>query len=391
LLLRSGRLEEAETALRAALDLDARPGRALDSLLALLESQGRAADAVPVLERVARAPDAPESVRLRLAQAYFEAGRTADAIDVLEAAREAGPLSQEGVLLLGRFYLEADRHADALATLEPLAAQIEQSPELGRILGELSLRTGDAVRARTYFDRALAAAPDDYRNHIALFIASSDDFTKDGPRIALSDAEARRLLERASALAPAGDFDANLVLGIALSSVDSLEGARVHLERADSLRPGDRGAMFTLASVHEKRRDFAAAERILVHLHRDFPDDAAVSNFYGYLLAEMNKDLDRAEDLVMQALAQEPDNGFFRDSLGWVFFKRGEFERAVVELERAIEHTPDDAVILEHLGDAYAALARYKDALAAYRRSDRLQDGSAGLREKIESTEKRLH
>jgi cytochrome c-type biogenesis protein CcmH/NrfG len=49
----------------------------------------------------------------------------------------------------------------------------------------------------------------------------------------------------------------------------------------------------------------------------------------------------------------------------------------------------EDATILEHLGDAYAALSRYKDALVAYRHSKKLQD-SAGVREKIESTERRL-
>jgi len=176
---------------------------------------------------------------------------------------------------------------------------------------------------------------------------------------------------------------------LACLSVDSLATARLHLERADALQPDDRGVLFNLATVHEKSRDFDGAETILKRLQKDHPDDAPVCNFYGYLLAEMGKELNLAEDLVRRALAKEPDNGYYIDSLGWVLYKKGDYRAAAKELERAISKLGEDAVILEHLGDAYAALSRYKDALAAYRHSHRLQDNAA-VREKIESTERRL-
>jgi Tfp pilus assembly protein PilF len=81
--------------------------------------------------------------------------------------------------------------------------------------------------------------------------------------------------------------------------------------------------------------------------------------------------LDEAEHLIRTALEIEPDDGFYIDSLGWVFYQRGDYHRAVEHLERAVELSGDDPTVVEHLGDAYerlsqpaAALRVYRDALA---------------------------
>jgi tetratricopeptide (TPR) repeat protein len=197
-------------------------------------------------------------------------------------------------------------------------------------------------------------------------------------------------LTTASRLVPGDSFDANYATGMAFASVDSLAGALRHLGRANVIRAGDRGTLFNLAAAEEKSGDLEAALTYLVELHGIVPEDAAVSNFYGYVLAELDRELELAESLIRSALAVEPENGYFIDSLGWVHYQRGEYRAAIDELERALRILGEDPVIFEHLGDAYAALARYQDALAAYRQSDRLQDDNPELREKIESTERRL-
>lgn len=389
LMMEAGRTNEAEAAFRAALELDPGEPRAIEELLKLLESQNRLADALPVLERLVAQPDAPVEARLKLAEAYLSVGKYDDGIRVLEAGRQSGASSNEADLLLGRLYFEAGKLDEAKRVFESLYQKAPNSTELARILGDLCLRTNDAVAARGYFERAIAAGPNDYRNYLSLFFAQDKRVAKDGARVELSGTEASALLQRASDLAPRDDFDAQYMLGLAFSGADSLESARVHFSRANELKPRDRGVMFNLASVHEKRGRFEDAERLLADLHEIAPDDAAVCNFYGYLLAEMSKDLDRAEELVQKAIAQEPKNGFFVDSLGWVYYKRGDFARAVAELERAVHIVGDDPVILEHLGDAYSALSRFPEALAAYRQSSKLQSPSASLLEKIESTKRR--
>ena len=389
LLVEAGRPQEAEAAFRDALALDTGEPRAIEQLVRLLESEGRLEDALPVLEGLVARGDAPPLARAKLAEAYLAAGRYADGIRVLEAGRDEGTPNDETELLLGRLYFEAGEFESAKGVFQGLYEKSPQSTELARILGDLCLRTGDPVRAREYFERAIAAGPGDYRNYLALFFAQDKRASNQGARVELSKAEVGTLLARASSLAPNDEFDAQFMVGMAYSSVDSLDSARAHLARANELKPGDRGAMFNLASVHEKQARFDEAERLLADLYALVPDDAAVCNFYGYLLAEMGKDLEHAEALVRKALAKEPANGYFLDSLGWVYYRRGEYGNAASELEKAVRIVADDPVILEHLGDAYAALSRYPEALAAYRHSSELQEPSASLREKIESAQRR--
>jgi Flp pilus assembly protein TadD len=97
------------------------------------------------------------------------------------------------------------------------------------------------------------------------------------------------------------------------------------------------------------------------------PQNAPALNYLGYTWAEMGVQLDEAEKLIVRALKIEPNDGFFIDSLGWVYFQRGEYAKAVEQLERAVELTVDDPVIIEHLGDAYEKIGRTEQALQRYR------------------------
>ena len=73
--------------------------------------------------------------------------------------------------------------------------------------------------------------------------------------------------------------------------------------------------------------------------------------------------------MIEKALEQRPTSGFMVDSLGWVFFRTGQYEKAVQELERAVELTPDDAEINAHLGDALSAVGRAEEARFQWRRA----------------------
>jgi Flp pilus assembly protein TadD len=97
------------------------------------------------------------------------------------------------------------------------------------------------------------------------------------------------------------------------------------------------------------------------------PSNAAALNYLGYTYAEMGTRLDEAESLVRRALAIEPDDGFYVDSLGWVYYQRGDFQSARQHLERAVELAGDDPTVTEHLGDVYERLHMYDEALRVYR------------------------
>ena len=67
------------------------------------------------------------------------------------------------------------------------------------------------------------------------------------------------------------------------------------------------------------------------------PDEASVLNYLGYSLIDMNQKLDEAIGMVKKAVEAKPNDGYIVDSLGWAYFQLGDFEEAVVHLERAVD------------------------------------------------------
>lgn len=120
------------------------------------------------------------------------------------------------------------------------------------------------------------------------------------------------------------------------------------------------GALIDAGRWEEGR---AALERAL----EIAPDEPVLLNYLGYALLERREQLDRAEELIRRASEMQPDSAAITDSLGWVMFVRGNVDDAIPVLERAVIGDPDEPTINEHLGDAYWAAGRRRDARFAWR------------------------
>ncbi len=394
LLRKFDRKGEAEEAFATAVRL--RPGftEAAVEAVELMVGAGRYADAERLLTGFLEGDPGNFEVIQLLSEIYIEQDQLDRAIDLLEAADRRSALPNDGTLLLGRLYYDTEQYDKAMGIFEPLFERNANSPELARVLGEITSKSGRLDEAQTFYRDAIRLGPRDYRNYLALFFASSSTFSPtDTERIELPQEEIGGLLEKAAEYVRDDDFEGLYLVGISYQSVDSLESAREFLYRARDARPDDQRILLNLAGVLERLKTYDEAEQVLAEAHALAPDDATTCNFYGYLLALMGKDLDKAEQLILAALEKEPENGYYIDSLGWVYFVRGNHGRAVTELERATQFVQDDPTILEHLGDAYSAVDRHADALGAYERSFELRDGDADvneIREKIDAARKRV-
>ena len=99
------------------------------------------------------------------------------------------------------------------------------------------------------------------------------------------------------------------------------------------------------------------------------PKHSNALNYLGYTYADLGQNLDEAEQLIKEALKYKPDDGYITDSLGWVYYKKGDFGKALKYLQKAVEIVPDDPIMLEHLGDAYLKLKDKANALKCYEKS----------------------
>lgn len=99
------------------------------------------------------------------------------------------------------------------------------------------------------------------------------------------------------------------------------------------------------------------------------PKNANALNYLGYTYADLGQNLDEAEQLIIEALKYKANDGFITDSLGWVYYKKGEYAKALEYLNKAHELVPDDPTIMEHVGDAYLKLNDKVNALKYYQKA----------------------
>ena len=141
------------------------------------------------------------------------------------------------------------------------------------------------------------------------------------------------------------------------------------LEDADKLSP-DASIAFQIGATYERQKRYEDAERASeMALSRD-PQHAPTLNYLGYMLAEQGKRLEESvRSHIERALALEPDNPSYLDSLGWVYFKLDALDRAEAPLSRASQALPRNSVVQDHWGNLLFRLGRYSDAIAAWERS----------------------
>src|SRR3984893_7212356 len=92
------------------------------------------------------------------------------------------------------------------------------------------------------------------------------------------------------------------------------------------------------------------------------PEQPHVLYYLGYSWIDQGINLDEGMKMIKRAVDQRPDDGYIVDSLGWAYFRIGNYDDAVKNLERAIDLKPEDPTINDHLGDAYWRIGRTLEA-----------------------------
>ncbi|WP_322514352.1 tetratricopeptide repeat protein [Rhodopseudomonas palustris] len=112
----------------------------------------------------------------------------------------------------------------------------------------------------------------------------------------------------------------------------------------------------------ERSKQWAKAEVDMKKALQLQPEQPHVLNYLGYSWIDQGINLDEAMKMIRRAVDQRPDDGYIVDSLGWAYFRIGNYEEAVKTLERAIDLKPEDPTINDHLGDAYWRVGRTLEA-----------------------------
>ena len=163
------------------------------------------------------------------------------------------------------------------------------------------------------------------------------------------------------------------LLGDVLARNEDFAGAADAYERARAAR-GDAGGgreeaslLLQLGGALEQAGQWAKAKPILERVVELAPDSAVALNHLGYALADRGEELPRAISLLAKANRIRPKEPAFVDSLGWAFYRSGEYDKALPLIQGAAMAEPGNSELNEHLGDVLWAMGRRFEARYAWK------------------------
>jgi tetratricopeptide (TPR) repeat protein len=349
----------------------------------MLELANRQKDAGQRLERAYKLDDSALRVMEAYARWLSRNGKEADATAVYAAFDKKlprHPLVEDGM-----------RATKAGKKLPPLV----DSPQAGAAealygIGASLTRRGGEDLALVYLQLALYLEP----NHALALLALGDLYESvKKPQMAINVYErvpASSPLKRNAQIQLATDLDAadrsdeaiKILQSVtaedpkdieAIMALGNIERGRkkfadcvgTYSKGVDALTGGEKNAWvyyYFRGICEERSKQWPKAEADLKKALSLQPEQPHVLNYLGYSWIDQGINLDEAMSMIKRAVDQRPDDGYIVDSLGWAYFRIGEFENAVKTLERAIELKPEDPTINDHLGDAYWRVGRTLEA-----------------------------
>ncbi|WP_141654041.1 tetratricopeptide repeat protein [Candidatus Kryptonium thompsonii] len=178
------------------------------------------------------------------------------------------------------------------------------------------------------------------------------------------------------------DFFLNFLLGLGYHRFDQNKEAVQPLEKALSIEPQNIDVISTLALVYDAIGEAAKSDSLHELGLKISPNNHLLLNNYSYTLAERGERLELALEMAKKAIEQEPDNPSYLDTIGWVYFKLGNYEKAREYISKAVEKG-GSPVVVEHLGDVYFKLGDKEKALEFWKKAFEKNPSNEKLKEKI--------
>jgi tetratricopeptide (TPR) repeat protein len=318
-------------------------------------------------------PDQAE-VAYNMAAVYQAQGRYDDAIKILQDLLKKTDSSQadrnnRAIFLerLGMIYREQENYTAAVETFRKLLA-----------LGDENARSGyqeiiDTYREAKQWPQATAVAkeavqkmPEDRDLRMVL----------DAQRADMGEADSAIADMKSMLKGKPEDREVYLRLGIVYTRVKLWSDAQEAFTKAEQLtaKNEDKAYIWFLwGDLYQREKMFDQAEeqfrKVLAVTSPSDPQSAATLNYLGYMNADRGVKLDESLNFIKQALALEPTNGAYLDSLGWAYFKLGKYDLAEESLNKAAVHMGTDPTVQEHLGDLYQKTGRLKMAAVHWERA----------------------
>lgn len=333
-----------------------------EAILALSELNLRSGKAqavvAPLEELLKKRPDLLQT-RLLLATAYQILGRMNDAAALFREQIKSAPESPEPYYLLGIILRQQKKTDEARQAFEKAAELVPNNlGPLDQLLGmDLTEKRYDVAMQRA--QEQLAKKPGQAYPHFmeARVRAAQGDWTG-----------AEAALKKATELDPNFAAAYNLLVSVYVAA-NKLPQAISGLEAILEKNPKDVGAVTMTGFVYEKMLNYPKACGAYEKLLALNPDSVVALNNLAYLYAEQLNQVDKAYELAQKARQLQPADRAIADTLGWILYKRGDYQQALALMQESAGKLVDDPEVQFHLGMTYYMMGQGAAARAAFQQA----------------------
>jgi len=377
-----GDLKEAEREFQKTVELEPDLEEPRFELLNIYKKKGKDAKAILMYQEIIKRNPGNLRAAMGLGYYYHQKGELQAAEELFTGLRERSTSDQAVVRKVVQLYLDTKQFDAAIVILKGMLKGMPDSSDLNYVIGIAY----DGLKNKNMTIRHLEKVkPDSKFYQKAVFYVSvlyrelgKAEKAIDFLRTAINSAPRKPVLM--------------LYLGDAYEEAGDYEEAVKVFKQGLDIDPENIRLRFRLGTVYDQRGMKEASIEEMKTVIRLDPENANALNYLGYTYADLGRNLEEAERLIKEALKYKPDDGYITDSLGWVYYKKGLYNKALKLLEKAVELEPDDPIILEHVGDTYIQMDNRSKALEFYDRSlKKKKKDKSELEEKIRKlTEKGL-
>ncbi len=281
--------------------------------------------ALDVYKEIEKSDAGTNDLALKMGLLYFQRGEWKDALEKFQLVRLKDPANETAPYYIARIYEEMGMHREALEVWGELVKEIgnNEAAEIFVHMGSIYEKLGQLEDTRAMLEKALAK-------------------NKDNP-------------------------DIHYLMGVILVKLEKYPAAVKSISRAIELAPGRADFTFYLGATYEKMKEYDKCETAMRKTLEINPSHGDAMNYIAYLYAVQNRNLDEALQLIHRALEMEADNGYYLDTLAWIYHQQGKKDLAHVTIKKAIANTKEkDATVYEHLGDILCTLGKFDEAADAF-------------------------
>lgn len=338
LALRTRQFDRAETLFKHLATLDQRNVQYLATWADLAVMNENYQDAIEAVKKIID-HEGPSIKRLvQLGAIYYQAQQPEEARKVFLQAYDPDNLDANVLHYLVTLYMEKESYSEAQVFADSLTVHFPEDP-------------------RGYADQALIALSQHQPQKASAVLAPVSDRFQD-------------------------EFMIQYLLGSSYYQIKSYSDAEPHLRKALTLNPKSRNAQHTLAIILDSQGRWSESDSLYELLIATDSLDAQAYNNFAYSLATRSKDLPRALEMAKKAIRLEADNAAYLDTIGWIYFKLGQLDKALSYLQDSVTLVDTNAVVLEHLGDILMKANREEEARDIYRKAVEYDQSNELLRTK---------